>query len=122
MNVSAAQGGYPAVAVFLDAACPQSDFAARAHVRVEEKTESWDHSYEWASLSALIQAAIHQAEDVAGYAAILAARIEYDSKTVTGCNGFADRRARALLTAATQRAAEADEMLCELRRLVERTA
>jgi hypothetical protein len=35
---------------------------------------------------------------------------------------FADRRARALLTAATQRAGEADILLCELRRLLERPA
>lgn len=112
-----AQGNsYERVRAFL-AEGLRPDFAARVFARVESKAADWDHSYEWASLSALIADGMRQAEDTGGYCAVIAARLEHD-----GGEPFAARRARALLTAAAQRASEADVMLAELRRLVERAA
>ena len=116
MQPSATHGAYAAPSESLaDAIRP--DFAARALARIQAQHDALDHSFEWASLSGLIGAAMRQAEDVAGYSSLLAARIERDADGST-----ADRRGRALLTAAARCAAEADLMLLELRRLIERPA
>ncbi len=116
MQVSGSSGDTTErVRTFLAGTDVRPEFAARALARIEGQAEELDRSYEWASLSALIRDAARQAEDVAGYAAILAARIEYDAT-----DAFSARRATALLTAAIQRAGEADAMFGELRRLVER--
>lgn len=62
----------------------------------------------------LVAECAREAEDLAAWSALIAARLEYDLS-----DPCADRRARALLTAAAKRAAEADTLLVgELRRLL----
>ena len=108
---------YAAVLAFLAEAGVRPDFAAAVQTRVEAQTDTLDLSYQWCSISGLLADATRQAEDVAGYAAVLAARLERDADSSS-----THRRARALLTAATQRAGEAHTLLSKLRRLVERAA
>jgi len=108
---------YESVRTFLADADVRPGFAARALARIEAQHDELGDSYQWAALSGLLADARRQAADTAGYAAILAARTERDADGSTD-----DRRARALLTEAAQHAAEADLLLLELRRLIERPA
>jgi hypothetical protein len=108
---------YARVRAFLAATGVREEFAVRAFARIEGQREELGESYLWASLSVLISECAQEAEDLAAWSALFADRLEHE----TG-GSFADRRAQALLTAATQRAGEADTLLCELRRLVERAA
>jgi hypothetical protein len=117
MNGSAAQGAYRAVSEFFAQADVRPEFAARAQARIQAHDDELGTSFLWSSLSMLVDECAAEAEDLGAWASLIAARLEHDA---TG--SFADKRARALLTAATQRAAEADVLLCELRRLVERAA
>ena len=104
---------------FLSEADVRPEFASRALARIEAQHDELGTSYLWASLSMLVSECAQEAEDLAAWSALLAARIEHAADSPAS---FGDRRARALLTAATQRAGAADTMLCELRRLVERAA
>ena len=108
---------YAPVRGFLAEAGLRPEFASRALARIEGQHEELGTSFLWASLSMLVAECSQEAEDLAAWSALLATRLEHDS---TGSS--LDRRARALLTAATQRAGEADTLLCELRRLLERPA
>jgi hypothetical protein len=108
---------YARVRAFLGDADIRPEFAARAFARIEAQSDELGSSYSWASLGALIGDARRQAVDVAGYSAVIAARVAQDAG-----DRFAERRAGALLASAAQRAAEADAMLGELGRLVERVA
>ena len=112
-----APDAYTRVRAFLADAEVRPEFAARAMARIEAQTQELGTSFLWGSLSALVAECAQEAEDLAAWSALIATRIEHD-----GGEPFATRRARALLTAATQRAGEADTMLCELRRLIERAA
>jgi hypothetical protein len=112
-----ARDPYADVRVFLTDADVRAEFAAAALARIEGQHDELGDSFRWASLSMLVGECAEEAVDLASWSALIAARLEHD-----GTRTFADRRARALLTAATQRAAEADLLLCELRRLVERPA
>lgn len=109
--------GYEAAREFLAGAGLRPEFGARAMGRIEDRHDDLGDSFRGASLTALVVECAEEAEDIAAWAALIAARLEYDSD-----GSFADRRARALLTAATQRAGEADTLLRELRRLIERAA
>lgn len=108
---------YATVRAFLSAAEVRPKFAARAMARIEAQHGELGDSFLWRSLTALVTEICEEAEDLAAWSALLAARIEHD-----GGDPFAARRARALLAAATQRAGEADTLLSELRRLIERPA
>ena len=110
---------YDRVRAFLAEADVRPDFASRAFARIEAQHDELGTSYLWASLSMLVAECAQEAEDLAAWAALVAARLENAADSPAS---FGDRRARALLTSATQRAGEADTMLCELRRLVERPA
>jgi hypothetical protein len=116
-DVSAKRDPYDRVRAFLSDADVRPDFAARAFARIEAQDVELGGSFQWACLGDLLADCARHAVDVAAYSALLAARLEHDA---TG--GSADTRARALLTAAAERAGEADTMLCELRRLMERAA
>lgn len=104
---------YPAAEAFL-AEAVQPDFAARALARIAEQTEAWDHSYEWCGVAGLVRGLAKQTQDVAGYAAILAARSG-------GVDATSGARARGLLAAIAQRGAEAHLLVAELARLLEST-
>jgi hypothetical protein len=77
--------------------------------RIASKTDDWDHSYRWCSVAGLVRNARGQIHDVAGYGAILAARVEHDG---------GNARATALLTAIVERAAAIDVLASELGRLL----
>jgi hypothetical protein len=103
---------YPGAEAFLAEAGVPDAFAARAVSRIQGQHDALDHSYLWASLGALVRELGEEAEDLAAWASLLADRLEHD--------GDAHReRGRALLIAITQRAAEADRLMAELRRLLE---
>ena len=108
---------YESVRAFLADADIRPDFSARALARIEAQDAELGSSFLWASLGWLVTECTEEAEDLAAWSALIAARIEND-----GGDPFAMKRARALLTAATQRAGESDVFLHELRRLVERAA
>lgn len=104
---------YSRVRAFLADADLRPDFVARALARIEAENDELGTSFLWCSLGLLVRECSEEAEDIAAWSALLAARLEQDGD---------DRRARALLTAATQRAGEADLLLGELRRMLERVA
>jgi hypothetical protein len=106
---------YNGVRAFLAAADIRPEFSARVFARIEGQHDELGESYLWSSLSMLVNECAQEAEDIAAWSALIAARVEHDSD-----KSGDDSRARALLTAAAQRAGEADVLLCELRRLVER--
>lgn len=106
---------YASVRDFLVAADLRPEFAARVVARIEAQDAELGQSYLSSSLSMLVSECAAETEDLAAWSALLASRLKHESD-----GSFGDRRARALLTAATQRAGEADTMLCELRRLLER--
>jgi phytoene dehydrogenase-like protein len=108
---------YGPVRTFLADANVRPEFAARVLARIEDQHDELDESFLWAPLGSLVAESVEEAEDLAAWLALIATRLDYDAS-----GSFADRRARALLTAATQHAGEADAMLLELRRLVERVA
>jgi hypothetical protein len=108
---------YAAARGFLAGVDVRPEFADRAMARIENHHDDLGDSFRWSSLTALVVECAEEAEDMAAWAALIAARLEHDS-----AGTFADRRARALLAGATQRAGEADTLLCELRRLIERAA
>ena len=112
-----ARDPYAGVRRFLADADVRAAFAARALARIEGQHDELGDSFRWASLSGLIAECAEETADLCAWASLIAARLEQDSN-----GSFADRRARAMLTAACQRADEADTMLAELRRLVERAA
>lgn len=99
---------------FLADADLRPDFAQRALARIHAHDEAWGESYRWASLSMLVSECAQEAEDLAAWAGCAAARLQEDVN-----RSPLEARARALLTAATQRAGEADTLLCQLRRLLE---
>lgn len=105
------------VRAFLAEANLRPELAARAFGRIEAQDETLGDSYKWASLSMLVAECAAEAEDLCARGACAAVRLEHAAS-----DPFADRRARALLIAAVQRAGEADTLLCELRRLIERAA
>jgi len=108
---------YESVRAFLADADIRPDFSARALARIEAQDAELGSSFLWASLAGLLRELGEEGEDLAAWSALIAARIEND-----GGDPFAMKRARALLTAATQRAGASDILLHELRRLVERAA
>ena len=108
---------YAPVRGFLAEADLRPDFASRALARIEAQHDELGTSFLWASLSMLVSECAQEAEDLAAWAALIATRLEDAADSLS-----LDRRARALLTSATQRAGDADTMLGELRRLVERPA
>jgi len=108
-------GPYAGVRAFLVAADVRPDFEARAMARIDGQHDELGDSYRHLPISDLVAECAQEAEDLAAWSALLASRLEDDASSPV-------RRARALLTAATQRAGEADTMLCELRRLVERSS
>ncbi len=108
---------YERVRAFLTDAQVRPDFTARAFARIEGQHDELGDSFLWTPLGLLVAEGAQEAEDLAAWSALIAARISTDASDAT-----ADARARALLTMATQRAAEADAALCELRRLIERAA
>lgn len=114
-NASATRGAHAAAQKFLAEAGVRPEFAARSFARLEAQDDALGDSYKWSSLTMLVAECAQEAEDLAAWAACAAVRLEH----MAG-DPFADRRARALLTAATERAGEADTLLCELRRLIER--
>ncbi|MGI8803271.1 MAG: hypothetical protein ACR2KV_14090 [Solirubrobacteraceae bacterium] len=103
---------YAAVRAFLADADVRPEFAARALARIEAQHADLGDGYLWAALDSLVTECAEETEDLAAWSAIIAARLEHSGST--------DGRARAFLIGATQRAAQADEMLSELRRLVVR--
>lgn len=112
-----ARDPYERVRAFLTAADLRPEFAHKALARIEGQHDELGDSFRWASLTGLIAECCEETADTAAWASLIAARLEYDSD-----GSFADRRARAMLTAACKRADEADAMLSELRRLIERAA
>ena len=110
---------YAAVYAFLTAAELRPDYEARALARIHAEHDHRGVSFLHSSLLELVRECAEEAEDLAAWAALTAAHLHEHATTE---HTFADRRARALLTAATQRAGEADTLLCELRRLLERPA
>lgn len=108
---------HAAVRAFLADADIRPEFAARAFARIEAQDADLGSSYLWSSRSILVSECAQEAEDLAAWAALIAARLAHDSD-----GSFADRRARALLSSAVQHAGEADTMLRELQRLLERVA
>lgn len=117
MSPRPATDPYALVRTFLGTAELRPEFAHKAQARIEGQHDELGDSFRWASLTGLIAECAEEAADLAAWASLIAVRLEQDSEGT-----FADRRARAMLTAACQRADEADTMLAELRRLVERAA
>jgi hypothetical protein len=108
------------VVAFLADANLRPGFAARARARIKaadvELTTAPRPSLGW-----LVSELYRHAEEIAAQSAIIAARFEIDAGRPVDDRRVAhisDRRARALLTAATQRAGDADALLGELHRLV----
>lgn len=97
--------GHAEVRAFIREYVPE-DFASRILGRIAEHDDTLDESYAWASLRAFQAKLRDELADVAAYAAMIATRT-------------ADDRARALLAAIAQRAADADVLALELQRLRE---
>jgi hypothetical protein len=106
---------YAGVRAFLAAADLRPEFAARALSRIEAQHDHLGDRYRRTSLTGLVVECSEEAEDLAAWGALVASRLAEQSD-----GSFGDRRARALLTVAAQRAGEAHLMLSELRRLLER--
>ena len=95
------------VDVFLARHAPA--LAAAALARIEASEAQYGDSHLWASRRHLVQRLAEQTIDVGAYAALLAARPD-------------TTQARELLAAIAQRAAEADALIDELRRVLDREA
>jgi hypothetical protein len=108
---------YERVRAFLADADVRPEFAARAFARIEAQDAELGTSFLWTSLGGLVRECVAEAEDLAAWAALIACRIEQDA-----ADPFADRRARAALSAAVVRGDEAGILLDELRRMIERAA
>jgi hypothetical protein len=119
MRPRAAHGRYAEVRRFLTGANLRPDFAARVLARIHAEHDRRGTSFLHATLLELVRECSEEAEDLAAWAALTTAHLHQGAHKE---HTFADRRARALLTAVTQRAGEADVLLCELRRVLERPA
>jgi hypothetical protein len=104
---------YARARAFLTEAAVPIDFATVVLARIEGQHDELGDSYRRASLGALVAECAEEAADLAAWAALLSCR--FDEGAVEASTG---RRARALLCAAAQSAAEADVMLAEVRRLI----
>lgn len=113
--MSAEHDPYVRVRAFLaDAGVPAS-FAASAFARIEAQDGELGDSFLREPLADLVRELGEEAHDLAAWSALLAARLEHDA-----IGSHDRRRARALLTAITQRAGAADALIGELQRLLDR--
>lgn len=109
--MSTANDPYAGAQAFLAEADPRSEFVTRAGARIESQHDALGDSYRRVPLGDLVAECAQEAEDLAAWSALLASRLEGDASSSA-------RRARALLTAIAQRAAEADVLVGELHRLL----
>lgn len=103
---------HPEARAFL-AAHLDADVAARALERIAAHDETLDESYRWMSVSTLVRELAAEPVDTIAWGSLLASRVQADhGDTAHG------QRAIALLAATAQRAAAADALVGELRRLL----
>lgn len=105
--------------IMLNREVVDEDFATRSISRIDAQGDELGASYLFASLPALVRKLREEAEDVAAFSALIAARLHYDSEHSPDEN---IERTTALLTAVVQRAGEADTLIAEIARFVERKA